>query len=148
MSKLTLRPDTSNRSNRPRRHAVGGAQNIINTIGNRDPNYNYYVVTDTGTKVEEFESYGYEIDQSQDIKLGSNRPTQTGTAHSVVVDRGTGEKGVLMRQPIEYHEEDKKIRADMIDKSEESMFRELKNPKEGTYAEVENTSSLARKVET
>ena len=51
-----------------------------------------------------------------------------------------------MRQPIEFHEEDRKTRAKAIEKSEESMFRKLKND-EGRYGDVENTNSLSRSVE-
>ena len=51
-----------------------------------------------------------------------------------------------MRQPKEYHEEDQKLRAEAIKKSEESMFRQLKT-EEGRYGEVENTNSLARPLD-
>jgi hypothetical protein len=143
------RPELGNRSNRPRRSAVGGAGagGILNVVGDLDPNYNYRFVNDEGSRLDEMKGYGYDIDTSSNIRIGSNNPTQSGSTHSVVVDKGTGKKGVLMRQPKKYHEEDKKLRAEAIDKSEESMFRNLKT-EEGRYGEVESTNSLARKIET
>jgi hypothetical protein len=142
------RPDSDNRSNRPRRSAVGGANagGMLNVIGSLDPNYNYRTVNDEGSRIEEMKSYGYEIAPDEDLKYGSSNPTQTGSAHTVVVDKRTGKKGVLMRQPIDYHEEDRVTRAKAIDKTEESMFRKLKTD-EGRYGDVERTNSLARKLD-
>jgi len=141
------RPNPENRTKRPRRSAVGGAGSGGRIqFDNLDPDYNYYLVTDTGNKIDEFKSYGYEVDEDQNIQVSSVNPIQTGSGHSIVVDKRTGEKGVLMRQPKEYHEEDQKLRAKAIDKTEESMFRELKTD-EGRYGDVEQSNNLARAVE-
>ena len=142
------RPEIGNRAERPRRSAVGGAGagNILNVVGDRDPNYNYRIVNDEGSRIQEMEGYGYKIDQSSNLSIGSNNPTQSGTSHSVVVDKATGKKGVLRRQRKEDHEEDKQLRAAAIAKSEESMFRNLKS-EDGRYGEVTNTNSLAKSNE-
>lgn len=141
------RPTAENRTSRPRRSAVGGAGSGGRLkFDNLDPDYHYYLVTDIGTKVEEFKSYGYEVDRDPNVIVSSVNPTQTGSGHSIVVDKRTGEKGVLMRQPKEYHEEDRELRAKAIAKTEESMFRKLKTD-EGRYGEVEQSNNLARAVE-
>ena len=95
-------------------------------------------------RIEELKSYGYEIDTSENITAISGSAVKTGSAHSVVVDKRTGKKGVLMRQPKEFHEEDKAAKAKAIDKTEESMFRKLKTD-EGRYGDIENTNS-SRKI--
>jgi hypothetical protein len=149
MSKVhSNRPDSSNRGERPRRSAVGGAGSggKLCVVGDLDPNYNYRFETDTGSNIEIFKSYGYEIVGDNDVKVSSTNPVQTGSSQTVVVDRATGAKGILMRQPKKYHEEDKKKRAEMIAKSEESMFRKLKT-EDGRYGSVENTNSLAASTE-
>lgn len=139
------RPDQNNRSERVIRSAVGGTRDIINPIGKLDPNYNYRVVNDEGTRIDELYSYGYDPAPDKDIKLGNSNPEQTGSNHTAIVDKRTGKKGVLMRQPIELHEKDRQLRKEKIDKSEESMFRKLKTD-DGRYGGVERSNSLARKT--
>ena len=147
-TKNTNRPDPSNRSKRPRRSsvsAIGGG--ILQVSGNVDKTkYNYRTINDVGSRIAEMESYGYDIVQDKDVAYNSGNEIQTGSSHSVVVDKRTGQKGVLMRQPIEYHEEDKQLKAEAIAKTEESMFRKLKT-EDGRYGDVENTNSLAKAVE-
>lgn len=142
------RPDPDNRSKRPRRSAIGGAGRAgrLTVTGNLDPNFNYRTVNDDGNRIEEMKSYGYELVQDDSLCY-SGCSKQAGSTHSVVVDKREGKKGVLMRQPNEYHEEDKKLRAKAIAKTEESMFRNLKT-EDGRYGEVEGTTSLAREVDT
>ena len=143
------RPDTENRAKRPRRHAVGGAagQSVLNVSGNLDTkNFNYRTVNDEGSRIEEMKTYGYDIVQDEDVSYNSSNQIKTGTAHSVVVDKRTGKKAILMRQPIEFHEEDKTLRAKAIAKSEESMLRKLKT-EEGRYGDVEATNSFDRKLD-
>ncbi len=140
------RPDPNNRSERVIRSAVGGTRNIINPIGELDPNYNYRVVNDEGTRIDELYGYGYDPVIDENLKLGNSNPEQTGSNHTAVVDKRTGKKGVLMRQPIELHEKDRKRRKEEIDKSEESMFRTIKTD-DGRYGDVERSNSLARKTD-
>lgn len=144
----TERPDSSNRSGRVRRSsATSRTSGPFAIVGDLDhEKYVYRFANDEGNRIEELKSYGYEIDQSQDITLVSGNAVKTGSAHSVIVDKRTGKKGVLMRQPREFHEEDKAAKAKLIDKTEEDIFRRLKT-EDGRYGEVERTNSLAKAVE-
>ena len=142
------RPDPSNRSKRPRRSSANN-RNVgpLSIVGDLDhENYVYRVATDEGNRIEELKSYGFEIEQDQNIDFSGSNAVKTGSAKTVVVDKRTGKKGVLMRQPREFHEEDKLAKDKAIDKTEESMFRKLKT-EDGRYGEVENTSSLAKAIE-
>ena len=145
---IQARPDPSNRAKRPRRSsAKSKTAGPLALVGDLDhENYVYRVANDEGNRIEELKGYGFEIDQSQNIDFLGGNAIKTGSAHSVVVDKRTGKKGVLMRQPREFHEEDKAAKAAMIDKTEESMFRKLKTD-EGRYGDVENTNSLARAID-
>jgi len=142
------KPDPSNRSGRVRRSSANSRlAGPMALSGNFDhENYVYRVANDEGGRIEELKSYGYEIDQSQDVEFLGGNAVKTGSAHSVIVDKRTGKKGVLMRQPREFHEEDKKLKAEIIDKTERDIFRKLKTD-DGRYGEVENTNSLAKAVE-
>lgn len=146
--KPKTRPDPSNRANRPRRSsAASKKQGPLALVGDLDhEKYVYRVANEEGNRIEELKSYGFEVDQDQNVNFQSGNAIKTGSAHSVIVDKRTGKKGVLMRQPREFHEEDKKAKAALIDKTEESMFRKLKT-EEGRYGEVEQTNSLAKALD-
>jgi hypothetical protein len=123
-------------ANRPRRSAVGGKRDILTANGNLDfEKYHYHIVNMEGTNIEEFKSYGYEIDESQDIEMGTSNAKQSGSANTAIADRRTGMKAVLMRQPIENYREDQELRASAIAESEGSMLRDLKTA-DGRYGEV------------
>lgn len=130
------RPPANEKADRPRRNAVGGKRDILTANGNLDTSkYHYHIVNMEGTNIEEFKSYGYEIDDSSDIQMGTSNPKQSGSANTAIADRRSGLKCVLMRQPIEFYREDQKLRAEAIAKSEESMLRDLKTA-DGRYGEV------------
>ena len=142
-----VRPDKDNRAKRPRRSPVGGpgSRQRLGVVG-KEEGYHYRWVNDEGSRIAEFEEYGYDVDRSKDINVSSISSIKTGSAHSVVVDKKSGQKGVLMRQPIEFHEEDKGLKAKAIDKSEESMYRQLKS-EDGRYGSVDKSDNLSRKVD-
>lgn len=142
------RPDPSNRANRPRRSsAKSKAVGPLAMVGDLDhENYVYRVANDEGNRIEELKGYGFEIVQDKNVEFISGNAVRTGSARTVVVDKQTGKKGVLMRQPREFHEEDKAEKAKIVDKREESIFRKLKT-EDGRYGDVEYTNSLARPID-
>jgi len=142
------RPEPGNRSGRKRRSSASSqTSGPLAMVGQRDEeNYVYRIVNDEGNRIDLHKSYGYELVQNQGVDFISGNAVKTGSVTSVVVDKQTGKKGVLMRQPKEFHEEDAKAKADLIKKREESMFRKLKTD-EGRYGDVENTNSLAKAIE-
>ena len=111
-----------------------------------DPNYVYRVVNDEGSRIEEMKSFGYDVVENEEVNFSSANKIGTGSTNSVVVDRRTGQKAVLMRQPKEFHEEDAQAKEDLLKEREKSMFRLLKT-EDGRYGEVTNTDSLARSTD-
>ncbi len=142
------RPDPSNRTGRRRVSAVGGAGSggKLGIIGDLDPAYHYRICNDEGSNIQEMESFGYDVVTSDEVSFKSSNEISTGSQHSVVVDKSNGLKGILMRQPIEYQNEDRKARADMISKGEESMFRNLKT-EDGRYGDIETGGGMSKKVD-
>ena len=138
--------DPNNRANRPRRSSAGAGKDRLNVVGELDPNYVYRTANDEGNRIEELKSYGYDVVQNEDVQYSTANQIGTGSTRSVVVDRRTGQKGVLMRQPREFHEEDAAAKENMLKEKEKSMFRLLET-EDGRYGGVENTSSLAKAVE-
>jgi len=142
------RPDPSNRANRRRVSAVGGAGSggKLGYLGKLDPNFQYRICNDEGTNIEEMKSFGYDVCTGDEVRFKSTSEIQSGSSHSIVVDRKDGTKAILMRQPIEFQNEDRQARKEMIAKGEESMFRNLKT-EEGRYGDVEIGGGMSKKID-
>ena len=115
MSRVTATP------NRPRRTSINGTRNVLSVEG-KDPGYVYRVVNDTGDRVAQMESIGYEIVQDQNIRVGDRRvanPTKEGSPVKVSV--GGGIQGYVMRIKKDFYEEDQSAKQDYLNKLEESL---------------------------
>lgn len=109
-------------SGRVRRTPIG-VRNIL-TINNKDANYVYRVVNDVddGDRVSRFEAAGYEVVKSKDISVGDRRveaPSSEGSVARISV--GGGQKGVVMRVPRDWYEEDQIAKQREVDATEDSI---------------------------
>lgn len=90
--------------------------------GEKDPNYVYRFVNDTGSRVANFQSAGYELVQDDSLVVGDSRvfdPSDIGSAKKVTSNDGT--TSYLMRIKKEWHEEDQKVKHDHINETERAM---------------------------
>jgi hypothetical protein len=90
--------------------------------GEKDPNYVYRFVNDTGSRVANFQSAGYELVQDDSIVVGDSRvfdPSDIGSAKKVTSNDGT--TSYLMRIKKEWHEEDQQLKRDQINETERAM---------------------------
>lgn len=132
--KRTDRPAAENRSGRTRRPFVGDTRDTLAVTG-KDPNYEYRIVNDERGRVQRMIEAGYEIEESPDVQLNAGTaPTQPGSAHTLTVFKD-GTKGILMKIPKEFAEEDRKARAEQIKSSEEALFKKERET-DGRYGEV------------
>lgn len=96
-----------------------GSRNRLSFNG-LDPDYYYRVINDVDDRIERAQEAGYEFVESKqrlgDIQAGDDSPVGSQVKKSV----GGGMVGYLMRQPIEFHHEDQKIKMDRIDELEDS----------------------------
>ena len=111
------RPD---RSISPHKKRVPlGSRNRL-SFNNLDPNYYYRVINDTDDRIDRAVEAGYEFVVSNkrlgDIQAGDDSPVGSQVKKAV----GGGTVGYLMRQPMEFHNEDQQIKMDRIDELEES----------------------------
>lgn len=119
---------------RVRRSPVQG-RNILNVKG-KDPNYVYRIVNDVDDRVHDMLERGYEIDASEDIRVGDSRVEQTtklGTVREIPVGQGT--RAILMKIKKEYYDEDQVAKQDQVKQSEAAMRKS--NPNEGTYGGID-----------
>ena len=98
------------------------AQGPLNISGEKDPNFHYRFVNDTGSRVYNYQQAGYEIVTDGDITVGDSRVSDAsdlGSHRRVVGDQGT--TSVLMRIPKEYYEEDQAKKNALLDEQDQAM---------------------------
>ena len=103
-------------------------------LGEKDPNYVYRFVNDTGSRVANFQSAGYEFVEDKDLVVGDSRvfdPSDLGSAKRVTSNDGT--VSYLMRIKKEYYEEDQAAKAALINETEQAMKRDAS---QGMYGKI------------
>lgn len=101
--------------------------------GDKDPNYVYRYVNDTGSRVSNFQSAGYEFVEDKDIVVGDSRvfdPSDVGSTKRVTSNDGT--ISYLMRIKKEYYEEDQAAKASLNDETEKAMKRDAAQDRYGS----------------
>ena len=91
-------------------------------LGDKDPNYEYRFVNDTGSRIANFQAMGYELVDDVCLKVGDARvdnPSDVGSAKRVISNDGT--TSFLMRIKKEYFEEDQRAKAEQIAETEQAM---------------------------
>jgi hypothetical protein len=93
--------------------------------GEKDPNFVYRFVNDTGSRIENFKRAGYELVTTDELTVGDARvydSTDLGSSKRVVSNDGT--TSYLMRIKKEWYDEDQKAKADLLDEQEKAMTKE------------------------
>ena len=93
--------------------------------GDKDPNFEYRFVNDTGSRIHNFQQAGYELVTDSELKVGDARLSDAGELGSgkrVISNDGT--TSYLMKIKKEWYEEDKKAKADAIKEQESAMKQE------------------------
>lgn len=102
--------------------------------GEKDPNYIYRFVNDTGSRIDQMKQAGYEIVEDDSLIVGDSRvsdPSSQGSAKRVISKDGT--VSYLMRQKKEYYEEDQAAKQAHNDEIEAAM---KKQASEGMYGSI------------
>ena len=92
--------------------------------GDKDPNYVYRYVNDTGSRVSNFQSAGYEFVDDKEMVVGDSRvfdPSDVGSAKRVTSNDGT--ISYLMRIKKEFYEEDQAAKAEKAMKRDATQDR-------------------------
>mgnify|MGYP001342008037 CR=1 FL=1 len=91
-------------------------------VKNRNPDYHYRIFTDVDDRLEDAKLAGYEIDPDNNSKsvmdLRVDVPNGMG-AHGIPLGQGT--KGVVMRIPKKWYQEDSRVKQDAIDAVENTI---------------------------
>ena len=121
---------------RVRRSPVEG-RNKLKVVG-KDPNYEYRIANDDGDRIAVLLEEGWEIDPSENIRVGDSRlvdnPRGEGKVRTVSV--GSGMKAIILRKRKDWFDEDQAAKQEYVDRLEQAM---RPNPNEGGYGKVEIT---------
>ena len=112
---------TKARSERAKRTPING-RNVL-TASNLEAGFKYRFVNDMGDRVESFKERGWELVDTDGVKLGDRRVEAASTLGSkaqVSVDK-SGTKAFLMRIPKDWYEEDQQDKARSIAEQESAM---------------------------
>lgn len=96
-----------------------GPQSIA---GEKDPNYVYRFVNDTGSRIANFQAAGYEIVKDDELTVGDSRvfdPSDLGSGKKVTSNDGT--VSYLMRIKKEYYDEDQAVKQNYNNETERAM---------------------------
>ena len=94
----------------------------LSVLGDKDPDFHYRFVNDTGSRVYNYQQAGYELVSDSNITVGDSRVSDVsdlGSTRRVMSNNGTS--SVLMRIPKQYFDEDQKRKNDLIDEQEKAM---------------------------
>ena len=108
-----------------------GPQSIA---GDKDPNYVYRFVNDTGSRIANFQAAGYELVTGDDLSVGDNRvidASDLGSAKRVVSNDGT--TSYLMKIKKEWYAEDQATKAAALAEQEAAMKQEASS---GMYGKL------------
>ena len=123
-------------SKRPERRSLfqRGPQSIT---GDKDPNFVYRFVNDTGSRVSNFQQAGYEMVQDTELLVGDSRvfdPSDIGTGKKVTSNDGT--VSYLMRIKKEWFDEDQ-AKKDAYTKETEAAMK--KEASQGMYGSIKTS---------
>lgn len=107
--------------------------------GDKDPNFVYRFVNDTGSRIDQMKQAGYEIVEDDNLIVGDARvsdPTSHGSGKRVISKDGT--VSYLMRQKKEYYEEDQAAKQQHNDEIEAAMKQQAS---EGMYGSIKTSRS-------
>jgi len=105
--------------------------------GDKDPDYVYRFVNDSGSRIDQMKNAGYEIVTDDDLVVGESRvsdPNQLGSGKRVVSKDGTVQ--YLMRQKKEWYDEDQATKQAHNDEIERAM---KKQAQEGMYGSIKTS---------
>ena len=105
--------------------------------GEKDPDFHYRFVNDTGSRIHQMQEAGYELVTDEDLVVGDARvsdPSQLGSAKRVISPDGS--VAFLMKQKKEWFEEDQKAKQQRVDELESAMKQEAS---QGMYGSIKTS---------
>lgn len=135
------RPSTK-RAERPTRVPMSGQRLRMHiSEEEQDPAFHYAWINDDGDLIFRAKRAGYtHVEREEMPTWGEISVDSANSVDSVIsMPVGQGKTAYLMKQPMEFYEEDKAAADRLVDAREADMKKELNSGKDGTYGSVEIT---------
>jgi hypothetical protein len=118
---------------RTQRVPVGTRQ--VLTVSGKEPGYEYRIINDSGDRVQEFLEAGYELVDSDSVRVGDKRVNNASAEGSKAqLSVGQGQKAFVVRIKKEWYEEDQmKKQAHVNDLENATKAKAL----DGTYGKLD-----------
>ena len=131
---MTTQKEAIAKAPQRRAHRTGLGQRHILTVSGKDPGYTYRIVNDTGDRIHFLENQDWEVVKSDEVQVGDKRIGNPKTMSSAAeVSVGGGQKAIVMKKRIDWHEEDQAIKQEEVSRTEAATKQEALN---GTYGEL------------
>lgn len=132
---------------------VGYADRNKISVDGLDENFKHRIVNHDSNKfsgrVAELQKIGYKIVNDSDLVIGDDQGVQASTIGSNVGKHvGNGTRGILMRIPKKYYEEDKAAKQAQVDAIEEGMVARGLEDASGIEGEVKVSTNDRARVRT
>ena len=131
---------TAQRAERPTRIPMSGSRKRMHIDEEfQDPNYHYAWINDQKGLIFRAKRAGFEHVNCEEIpSWGIPDVDSADPADSFIsMPVGHGVQAFLMKQPIEFYEEDRAMADKLVDDRESDLKRDLNSGKNGTYGKVE-----------
>lgn len=135
------RPAKVKRTERPHRVPMSGSRKRMHIDAeDRDPNFHYAWINDQKDLIYRAKRAGYEnvtIEEMPKWGTASDVDSANPAASVVSMKVDANITAYLMKQPMEYHLEDKAEMAAVVDAREADMKKDLNSGQNGTYGNVD-----------
>lgn len=134
---------TATTRERPKRTPLSMSGRNVTTVKGKEKGFHYHIFNDTGDRIEQMKERGYEV-VTHEVSVGDRRAASSKKVGSpVVLNVGSGTKGVLMRIPQEWYDEDQKEKLRMADSMEEAITGK-RNPQTGEQSGDYGSVSISK----
>jgi len=118
---------------RTQRVPVGTRQ--VLTVSGKDPSYEYRIINDSGDRVQEFMDAGYELVNSDSVRVGDKRVNSaTPEGSKAQLSVGQGQKAFVVRIKKDWYEEDQAKKQERVNQLESATKAKALD---GTYGKLD-----------
>jgi hypothetical protein len=105
----------------------------------QDPNFHYAWINDQNDLLRRAHKAGYEHVTVKEMPHWGTRDVDSAdpTSSFIHANVGHGTTAYLMKQPMEYHEEDIRLKRELNEARTADLKKDLNSGKEGTYGNVD-----------
>lgn len=119
---MATEKESISKAPRGRVKRISIAQRNVLSVQNKDPEFEYRIVNDTGDRIAAFEDAGYVVEDAAAVRVGDKRVERASPEGSKAqVSVGKGDKAFVMKIPKELYQEDQDAKLHKLRQLEDTM---------------------------